>query len=420
MVRRHQVGERAANRSRSPVYRRTGAVLAAVAALTATSMMPVPVHDASAGEPCSLPRHAVHHSLGLDTWNEEYPRPDGDLTSVMLFLSFPDATPEATPEEIAADYFPATTDFFLRASYGQFRLEAEIAEAWVEMPQASAAYGIQRDWESEHRSSYLEDAMQVLAPLVDFAAYDVIYLVADPDAPGVNSDATKVVNFREPIQVQDAEIRRIVTVFESRPPDRNVLAHETGHVFDLPDLYNRPDSGSGDWDTHVGDWDMMGSQFGLAPEPFGWHKWKLGWLGPEYIDCAPEGPGTSRHTLEPLAAPLDPTGPEGDARVVVLRTGPNEALVLEARTATGNDEAVCTEGVLVYRVRSDVPSAEGPIEVLDGSPGTGDCHGRSVQPGLADAPLGSGESLWLADENIRIEVGDRTPGGGWHLDVDRQ
>ncbi|NEE53637.1 peptidase M6, partial [Streptomyces sp. SID8455] len=68
---------------------------------------------------------------------------------------------------------------------------------------------------------------------VDFSAYDIVYLVADPDAPGVDSDATKVVNFERPLRADSTDIRRVVTVFEQHPPDRNVLAHETGHVFDL-------------------------------------------------------------------------------------------------------------------------------------------------------------------------------------------
>jgi M6 family metalloprotease-like protein len=412
-------GGTAGRRPRSPAYRRTAAVAVALAAMITTSMMAGPGHDALADEPCTLPRHSVHHSLGLDTWNDEYPRPDRDLHAVMLFLSFPDATPEVTPAEIAADYFPATTEFFLRASYGQFRLTAEITDEWVEMPQPSGAYGIQRDWEPPLRSAYLRDALQVLSPRTDFAGYDVIYLVADPDAPGVNSDATKVVNFDRPLDVDGGEIRRLVTLFESRPPDRNVLAHETGHVFDLPDLYRRPVDGSNDWDLHVGDWDVMGSQFGLAPEPFAWHKWKLGWLGPEYVACV-RGETTSLHSIQPLGAPLDPAGPEGDTRLVVVRLGADEALALEARTPVGNDATACTEGVLLYRVRADVASAQGPIQVLDGHPGTGACHGRSVQPELANAPLNTGESHWLADENIRVEVGERTAAGGWDVKIVRE
>ena len=81
----------------------------------------------------------------------------------------------------------------------------------------------------------------------------------------------------------------------SHPPDRNVLAHETGHVFDLPDLYHRPTDGKGDWDTYVGDWDVMGSQFGLAPDLFGWHKWKLGWLDARGRWTACSAPAAAAH-----------------------------------------------------------------------------------------------------------------------------
>ena len=43
-------------------------------------------------------------------------------TPSMVFLSFPDSRPLTTPEELAADHFPATSDFFARASYGRFPL----------------------------------------------------------------------------------------------------------------------------------------------------------------------------------------------------------------------------------------------------------------------------------------------------------
>ncbi|MDB1089592.1 M6 family metalloprotease domain-containing protein [Streptomyces sp. ACA25] len=409
-------GHRPERRRPRSVLAGPATVLLAVTALIGAGTMAGPMYGASADEPCSLPRSGVHHSLGLDSWNSSYPRPDGDLDAVMLFLSFPDAEPYLTPAAIAAEHFPATSDFFSRSSYGQFRLTAHVVEEWIEMPQASTAYGIQRDWDAELRSAYLRDALELLEPRVDFAGHDIIYLVADPDAPGVDSDATKVVNFDRPVEVGDAEIRRIVTVFEERTPDRNVLAHETGHVFDLPDLYRRPDDRHGDWDTYVGDWDIMGSQFALAPDFFGWHKWKLGWLNTEFIDCV-RGPGVTRHTLEPLGAPLDPERPENDTRLAVIRTGAHEALVAEARTRAGNDADACTSGVLLYLVRSDVPSAQGPIEVLDGSPDSGACHGRSVHPRLADAPLDTGETYRHTGAGVRVDVGDRTATGGWEVTI---
>ncbi|GAB3967453.1 M6 family metalloprotease domain-containing protein [Streptomyces sparsus] len=395
--------------------RRPASVLTALAAVIGTTSMAGPVL-AEPAPPCALPRSDAHHSLGLDTWNDSYVRPRHTVDAVMLFLSFPDSRPLTTPTQLAEDYFPATSDFFRRASYGSLDLRAHPVERWIEMPAESRAYDIARDWSADMRSAFLNDALAVADPEVDFSRFDVVYLVADPNAPGVDSDATKVVNFQHPVRLDGTELRRIVTVFEQYPADRNVLAHETGHVFDLPDLYNRPEDGKGDWDTHVGDWDLMGSQFGLAPEPFGWHKWKLGWLNDHQIDCV-QGPGASRHSLRPLAEPT--AGPGADTRLLAIRTGPTEVIAVEVREPVGNDIALCTSGVLVYRVRSDTASAGGPVEVLDARPGTGACHGSSVHPELADAPLGEGQTLFAADGRVSVTAVRRAESGTWTVHVTR-
>lgn len=397
-----------------PRLRSTAAALTSLTALAATSLVAGPaVADSGAG-PCALTRTAAHHSLGLDTWNGAYPKPERTLDAVMVFLSFPDHRPALTPDEIAADYFPATSDFFERASYGRFRLAPHPQKQWIGMPRPSTAYGIQRDWAPEDRAAYLRDAVAVADARVDFAAYDVVYFVADPDAPGVDSDATKVVNFDRPLRADGTDLRRIVTVFERHPPDRNVLAHETGHVFDLPDLYHRPTDGKGDWDTYVGDWDVMGSQFGMAPDLFAWHKWKLGWLDATQVDCVQSG--SSLHTLQPLAeAPV--RGRSGGTRLAVVRTGPGSAIAVEARGSASNDGDTCTEGVLVYRVRNEAASGGGPIEVLDAHPATEACWDRSVYPPLADAPLEVGETFTVPGERITIEVADRTRSGAYTVKI---
>ncbi|MCX4962870.1 M6 family metalloprotease domain-containing protein [Streptomyces virginiae] len=394
--------------------RSTAAALTSLTALAAMSLVAGPAVADSGSGPCALTRTSAHHSLGLDTWNGAYPKPERTLDAVMVFLSFPDHQSTLRTEEIVGDYFPATSDFFEQASYGRFRLAPHPQKQWIQMPKPSTAYGIKRDWAAGDRASYLRDAVATADAQVDFRKYDVVYFVADPDAPGVDSDATKVVNFEHPIVADGTELRRIVTVFERHPPDRNVLAHETGHVFDLPDLYHRPTDGKGDWDTYVGDWDVMGSQFGMAPDLFAWHKWKLGWLDPSQVDCVQTG--SSMHTLQPLAQ-APPSGGTGGTRLAVIRTGPGSAIAVEARGSAGNDGDTCTEGVLVYRVRNEASSGGGPIEVLDAHPSTEACWDRSVYPPLADAPLEVGETYTVPGERITIEVADRTRSGAYTVKI---
>jgi M6 family metalloprotease-like protein len=372
-------------------------------------------------------------------------------------LSFPDAAPLTTPAELTADHFPATSEFFARASYGKFALHPHPRREWLEMPRPSTAYAIRRDWNATHRAAYLRDALATADPHVDFSRYDIVYFVADPHAPGVDSDATKVVNLETPLEIDGTGLRRVVTVFERHPPDRLVLAHETGHVFDLPDLYRRPADGKGDWDTHVGDWDLMGSQFALAPDLFAWHKWKLGWLEPGQVTCV-RGAGSTRLTMEAVGA--GPGGAyEGEAEAVgsgraedgrtvgraggggagavgavapagvpapgagrgtklaVVRTGPDSALAIEARGAVGNDAAVCTQGVLVYRIRGGTESGSGPIEVLDAHPRTEACWDESVYPPLADAPVTVGESFSVPGDGVRVAVEGRTATGAWTVRI---
>ncbi|MEU1402172.1 M6 family metalloprotease domain-containing protein [Streptomyces sp. NPDC005728] len=410
-----------------PKLRSTAAVFTTMSALAATSILTGPsVAEPFSPAPCALHRSEAHHSEGVDTWNPDYTRPTGALHAVMIFLSFPDATPHTRPAELAADHFPATSRFFEQASYGRFTLRPHALAHWLRMPQRSTAYAMRRDWSADNRAAYLRDAFAVADKEVDFARYDVVYFVADPDAPGVDSDATKVVNLDTPVHVDGTDVRRVVTVFEKHPPDRLVLAHETGHVFDLPDLYHRPVDGKGDWDTYVGDWDLMGSQFGLSPDLFAWHKWKLGWLDPRQVVCV-RGAGPTRLTLEPLAAgpgiPAQGTagapafGLGHGAKLAVVRTGADSVLAVEARGPAGNDHAGCRQGVLVYRVHGSAASGAGPVEVVDAHPDTEACWENSVYPPLADAPVALGESFTVPGEGVKVEAEGRTASGAWTVKI---
>ena len=104
-------------------------------------------------------------------------------------------------------------------------------------------------------------------------------------------------------------------------------------------------------------------------------------------------------------------------KLAVVRTGADRALAFEARGTTGNDNATCTQGVLVYRVHGGAESGGGPVEVVDAHPRTEACWEDSVYPPLADAPVTLGESFTVPGENVRVEVQGRTPSGAWTVQI---
>ncbi|GAB2593955.1 M6 family metalloprotease domain-containing protein [Streptomyces capparidis] len=378
---------------------------AIVAALTLSLATAGPASPDGPESRCASVRTRAHHSEGLDTWNRSYTRPVGRVDAALVFLSFPDSRPVLTTDQIAADHIPDTQGFFDTASYGRFDFNLVPVPGFVPMPDASTDYRIERDWDAEPRRRFLADAVDAADPHVDFREFDAVFFVADPDAPGVDPDATKVVNLARPIVADGVRLSHIGTIFEAHPPDPHVFAHESAHVFDLPDLYRRPAAGDphGDWNSEVGDWDLMGDQKGLSPDPFAWHKWKLGWLEPEQVVCLPE-PGRATARLAPVEVP-------GGAKLLVVRLDDTTVYAVEVRARAGNDTRSCAEGVLVYRVRSDVRSGAGPIRVMDAHPATSACQDTAVHPPLADAPFAVGEEFRDDRNGVVVRVTGREEDG---------
>jgi hypothetical protein len=169
-----------------------------------------------------------------------------------------------------------------------------------------------------------------------------------------------------------------------------VLAHETGHLFGLPDLYAFDSGGT---HRHVGGWDLMGTLSGSAPDLFAWEKWKLGWISDAQVACVVE-PGTQRIRLIAIE--------RGDGmKLVVVPTGPTAAYVIESRRAIGNDANACSTGVLIYRVDSTVPTGFGPVRVVDATPN------KATDPPCTDlevATFGGGGPKGFRDADLGLTV----------------
>jgi hypothetical protein len=149
-----------------------------------------------------------------------------------------------------------------------------------------------------------------------------------------------------------------------------VLPHETGHTLCLPDLYF--DLPYAQPFANVGGFDIMGDILGISPHHLQWHRWKLGWLGIESIQCFTQ---RGRYELK-----LD-SRYNANPSMVAIKLNNTAVLVMEAR-GKGSLADACGRGVLIYVVMDDVDSGMGPIEVLDTTPNSGGCKREE----LNDAP----------------------------------
>ena len=379
-------------------------------ALAATVLVAGPAVAESARPgpaPCPAPRRTTRS--GVDTWNAAYPRPArtprrGHDLPVVPGLRAAELARRARRRPLPG-HQPV-----LRA-----RLVRQVRPAPASAARSGSGCRSPRPRTGYSATGTPSSAAPICATrsprptrTVDFSRYDIVYLVADPDAPGVDSDATKVVNFDRPLHADGTDISRVVTVFEQHPPDRNVLAHETGHVFDLPDLYHRPDGRQGRLGHLRRRLGRDGQPVRAGAGPLRLAQVEAGLAGPA-ARCAAcsrpdaDHPGAAGRRARRPAASLG-------TRLAVVRTGEDTRARRSRRAAPpATTRATCTEGVLVYRVRSR--------DGLGRRPGRG-----AWTPTRAPRRAGTGRSTrrsrtrrwgWARrspcpGERTRVEVADRT------------
>lgn len=393
-------------------HRTRRAVLLAVAAVLATSSLAVPPLGEATGTdmrgPCALPPGS-----GFDEGPQGsgFVRPHGTRKATMVMADFPDLPAVSAAGDRARFFAGYGDDYFQRASYGRYRLAFEPTGDWVRMPRPWSAYGVARGNPNRTARGYVQDAIDAAARQqgTDFSGTDLVLVVADANVPA--PPTVSQANLFTGLRAGQRKLPAAALVFgrqqDSALWQRGNFVHEANHLYGLPDLYNVADGATVEY---AGGWDTM-SMAGLS-DLLGWHKWKLGWLGRNEVECA--GSGTSTHTLRPVGSP-------GGPRITAVRTGPHSAVVAEARTREGLDRRICGEGVLLYTVDSRTPTGRGPVRVVDSRPHSGGgpaCAGLTPAQlaELADAPFRTGGEHTFPG-GTRIAVTGRTGDGDYRIRV---
>ncbi|KAI1424866.1 M6 metalloprotease [Xylaria sp. FL1777] len=291
----------------------------------------------------------------------------GALSAFMIFVDFSDqGATESSPEELRDFFLPSAADWYYTSSYGALNLSVTAdTSRFYRMPATAASYNWQRGLTAEEHEVYIQDALAAYnAPI---PAVDVLYIVPTANAKLISYSPTYVgdVTTRDGTYVA----RKAVTFGYDGYATWGylVLNHETGHTMCLPDYYPFNGSATG---LFIGGWDLMGLISGPSPDYFAWDKWRLGWLSDDQIDCVSVA-GTTSHTLTPLET-------IGGKKAVVVKHNATNALIAEVRSAEGLDSASCATGVLLYTVSTETDTGDGPLHVLDSTPGSGGCAGDQL------------------------------------------
>ncbi|MDQ2942032.1 MAG: M6 family metalloprotease domain-containing protein [Chloroflexota bacterium] len=338
--------------------------------------MPIPAHAAvqqaqpSAG-PCKLAGTTGWLDEGHQTNYDVFLRPAGTLRAVMLFVDFPNARASAAPAGYRTtkpyyDWLAPAADWLARSSYGRLSLKLTPIAHWYRMSQPDTAYGISRGLSFATHAAYIREAVGLADRVVDFSAYDLVYVVPPRNAVGITFSPGFIDPTGAEVRADGVALRHGATfgqdIWSWGATGFEVLDHETAHTFGLPDLWAfNPPGPTPDFQAYTGNWDVMSQINGAGPDFFGWEKWKMGWLRDSQIDCVTK-PGTTTHRLRPLEQP-------GGTKIVVIPTGATSAFVIESRQAVRNDAAACSTGVLMYTVDSSIVTGAGPIRVVDATPG---------------------------------------------------
>ena len=181
--------------------RSAAAALTSLMALAATSLVAGPAVAKASVAPCALPRTQRTPLPGRRHLELRLPPPHRTARRGHGLPVVPGQRARPRPVRARRRPLPGDQRLLLARLVRQVQAAPRIRNApgW-RCPGPRPRTGYSRDWPSGRRSAYLRDAVAAADATVDFSRYDIVYFVADPDAPGVDSDATKVVNFDRPLR----------------------------------------------------------------------------------------------------------------------------------------------------------------------------------------------------------------------------
>jgi len=314
----------------------------------------------------------------------------GVIRALMIPVDFPDVIGSGNPSELYFDMAKGMDDFYRKVSDNQVSFSFQILPSYLRLNFPSNYYNL-GTWSSGDAVGYYKAALAAADPIVDYSKFDVVYVLSPKNIPA--SSIAYGPAFPMQVETNDGDIFNGsisgADAYRSFPgADWKWIAHETGHLFGLHDLYTT----DGRKETY-GSWDIMSLNWSVqAIELNAWNRYISDWLKESQIDCLTLDSLSSTpvsRSLAPLVKSLSGT------KAQLIRLSSSKILVAEYRISGGFDVIPqSNEGVLIYTVDMQVPSIKGGWMTQRRS--------GSIKEDFTDATLKSGDSVIV--EGIKIEV----------------
>ncbi|WP_135664228.1 M6 family metalloprotease domain-containing protein [Halorhabdus rudnickae] len=254
------------------------------------------------------------------------------------------------------------SDYYSEVSYGQLSVTGNVV-GWVTADKTHDYYGRNSGRMDANVSELIRESAQKVDSQVDFSQYDndgddvvdqfvVIHQGAGEEFSGQSTDIWSH-HYSIDYQTNDGVTIQSYTI---QPETQNgqisttgVFAHEMGHAFGLPDLYDTDYSSAG-----IGDWGLMSSgswngvnRAGDSPAHLSaWSKQYLSWISPTTLQ---NGESLADKQIDPATTTTDfyqlrqPTSQQ------------REYFLVGNRQRTGFDKGLPGSGVAIWHIdRSNI------------------------------------------------------------------
>lgn len=369
---------------------------------------------------------AQWHSRGIDTpadINMSSLLAASDTVNILaILIQFQDDSTETVPEFfdtlIYANQQGCVTHYYLENSYGVLHigtvaLPSEIG--WVTSDSNAAYYTSGGDYGlgtyPNNAQKLVEEAVDLADPLVDFSQYDNdgdgyvegLMIVHAGRGAEYTMNTSDIWSHKWGITPRSKD-GVLVSTYSMMPEYFNssedmtcgVFVHELGHVFGLPDLYDRDYSSRG-----IGKWSVMaaGSWNGVngsSPSHFdAWSKIQLGFATETNISATIMGATIPEVETNPTIYRLWTNGIPGD-----------EYFLVENRQKTGYDYYLPGSGLMIWHID----------DTMDDGYGSSDNDNEWYPPdhiggGHFLVALEQADAYWQLEKNLNYgDGGDAFPG----------